>query len=95
MPTAGWGYGWVGDPDGGTDREQPGGFFFNCLPFMELGDIHELAAGQENKLLKDRLLLQMIQTPIATLTCPSGGARRRFRFVPRGIGLLTRPGRAV
>ena len=32
LPTGGWGYNWVGDPDRGFGKRQPGGFFYNSFP---------------------------------------------------------------
>jgi hypothetical protein len=43
LPAGGWGYDWVGDPFRGFGRDQPGGFFYNCLPFMEQQTVHDLA----------------------------------------------------
>ena len=31
LPTGGWSYRWVGDPDRGFDRHQPGGWIFSLL----------------------------------------------------------------
>src|SRR5688572_2876164 len=35
FPTGGWGYRWTGDPDRGHDREQPGSWAYQMLPFIE------------------------------------------------------------
>jgi prepilin-type N-terminal cleavage/methylation domain-containing protein len=35
FPTGGWGWGWVGDPQQGFGKNQPGGWIFNSLPFVE------------------------------------------------------------
>lgn len=42
FPTGGWGYKWTGDADRGFGRRQPGGFFFNLLPFMEFKSVHDM-----------------------------------------------------
>jgi prepilin-type N-terminal cleavage/methylation domain-containing protein len=78
FPTGGWGFGWVGDPDRGFGPEQPGGFFYNCLPFLEQEALHDLPAGAAPNEKMD-LTLTMIQTPLATLNCPS---RRRAAVFP-------------
>jgi prepilin-type N-terminal cleavage/methylation domain-containing protein len=45
FPTGGWGYGWVGDPDRGFTQKQPGGFFYNILPFMEQTNLWSTGTG--------------------------------------------------
>jgi prepilin-type N-terminal cleavage/methylation domain-containing protein/prepilin-type processing-associated H-X9-DG protein len=79
FPTGGWGYIWVGDPDRGFGRKQPGGFFYNCLPFMEQETLHDLGEGETNSSIKSQRALAMIQTPLSTLVCPS---RRRSGVYP-------------
>ena len=39
-PSNGWGYSFLGDPDRGTDRDQPGGWIYNLLPYMELNTLY-------------------------------------------------------
>ena len=69
-PTGGWGWHWCGDPDRGFDREQPGGWTFNILPFIEQAEIHRMGAGQDPvaKLIPGGV---RNQTPIVTYNCPS------------------------
>ncbi len=81
-PSGGWGYGWVGDPDLGFGIDQPGGFFYNILPFMEQKSLYEMGSGMgqgtpTNE--KGAEALRMIQTPLPMLTCPS---RRRAVTLP-------------
>jgi len=48
LPTGGWGWGWVGDPNYGFGEKQPGGWAFNILPYMEQSPIHDLAKGDSS-----------------------------------------------
>lgn len=45
FPTGGWGWLWVGDPDRGFGVDQPGGWIFNVLPFLEQNDLHDRGRG--------------------------------------------------
>ncbi len=80
LPTGGWGYVWVGDPSCGFGRSQPGGFPYNCLPYLEQQSLHDLqlgtVRGSAEQLAK---ALEMIQTPLAVLACPT---RRRALVYP-------------
>lgn len=80
FPTNGWGYLWVGDPDRGYGKEQPGGWIFNILPFMEQGHVREIAAGfPAGSLEKKAAIARMLQTPVVGLHCPS---RRGGELLP-------------
>ena len=41
-PSGGWGANWVGDADRGFGRDQPGGWIYNVLPFIEEDAMHSL-----------------------------------------------------
>lgn len=83
LPTNGWGYRWVGDPNRGVDRRQPGGWIFNVLPFLEQETLWSLGRGRHDIDLNDALA-QMLQTPLAVFTCPSRRAARPYphQWVP-------------
>ena len=79
LPTGGWGWNWVGDPSSGFGKGQPGGFFYNCLPYLEQQPLHDLqltATSAADKLNKAAL---MCQVPLSGLTCPT---RRRCQVFP-------------
>ena len=78
LPTGGWSWHWVGYPEYGFGREQPGGWMYNVLPFMEEDALHDygkgLTAAARNTATRDR-----VQRPFEGMTCPS---RRRANVYP-------------
>ncbi|MEZ6072899.1 MAG: DUF1559 domain-containing protein [Pirellulales bacterium] len=70
MPSRGWGWAWVGDPDRGFGERQPAGWVYNILPYIEQQALHDLGAGQ-SVAAKRALAGQVAMTPIATMNCPS------------------------
>ena len=73
FPTGGWGYAWVGDPDRGFGRGQPGGWCYSALPYLEQQALHDIGIGQDFS-TKRTLNREMVSTPLAVFTCPT---RRR------------------
>jgi prepilin-type N-terminal cleavage/methylation domain-containing protein len=83
FPTGGWGNKWMGDPNFGTGINQPGGYFYNCLPYVEQQALHDLALGKTGT-DKTSALQTMSQATLASLSCPS---RRRPQAVTVASGL--------
>ncbi len=83
FPTGGWGWDWVGDPDRGSGRKQPGGWVYNILPFMEQAVLHNLGAGkaEAEKRLDARTLAR---TPLELMNCPSRRGTQRYPMVKAG-----------
>ena len=74
FPTGGWGYNWVGDPDRGFGKDQPGGWVYNILPFIEEGALHDRGsdglpdAATTAQVTAARTVLA---SPINIINCPS------------------------
>jgi prepilin-type processing-associated H-X9-DG protein len=81
LPTGGWGRDWVGDPDRGFDRNQPGGWAYNLLPHIEQADLHALGAGITDPTRKRDLAIVRLTTPVPAFTCPT---RRGPALWPNG-----------
>ncbi len=76
FPSGGWGWLWTGDPDRGFDQRQPGGWFYNILPYTEQQALHDLGSdgsstdGDSNAAKKAAAALRLT-TPLSVLTCPT------------------------
>jgi hypothetical protein len=79
FPTGGWTHTWVGEPERGFGRRQPGGWCYNLLPFLEEKPVHELARGTSGADKRARLRT-MTETPVAAFVCPSRRAVQAFPF---------------
>ena len=73
FPTDGWGYGWTGDADRGTDWRQPGGWIFNVLPFIDQQVLHDQGTGMGSWDDQNRKTAntQRLVTPVGGLYCPT------------------------
>jgi len=72
FPTGGWGWAWLGDPDRGFTRRQPGGWLYNVLPYIEGTTIYD--APKNDPEGRSAGYEKMMQTPVAVFNCPT---RRR------------------
>lgn len=95
-PTGGYGGSWVGDPRQGTDLKQAGGYFFNCLPFIEQTPLYNMANNVPSGSSATNEIWKMAQTPVAALYCPS---RRAGKAYPQGsittLKIATDPGNGL
>ena len=71
LPSGGWGWKWAGDPDLGFGAKQPGSWAYSSLPFMEAGAVHDIGKGATSPTDKKAALTKLLETPVATLYCPS------------------------
>lgn len=58
FPAGGWSNASIGDMTKGTDWHQPGGWFFNVLPFIDAQNVHDMGGS-------------MVQMPVAIGNCPT------------------------
>ncbi len=59
IPSNGWGELWVGEPDRGTDRNQPGGWIYNLLGYIDQDNVRRADPATRD------------QTPQPLFACPS------------------------
>ena len=93
--SGGWGWTWTGDPDRGTGVEQPAGWNYAILAYMEEQSAYDLGSDSQPEVItteqRDGALLRD-QTPVEAFVCPS---RREVRVYPRPRGQVYRNGRPV
>ncbi|MBI2825205.1 MAG: DUF1559 domain-containing protein [Planctomycetia bacterium] len=70
LPPGGWGWHWMGDPDQGYDKNQPGGWVYSVLPYLEGANVRSIAAGLTAAQKKSALTL-LAETAIPTMNCPT------------------------
>jgi prepilin-type processing-associated H-X9-DG protein len=78
FPAGGWGHQWVGVPDRGAGRGQPGGWAYCTLPFVEQRELHDLGLGASGAAAVPLYSLRL-KTPLSLFVCPS---RRAFAAWP-------------
>jgi prepilin-type N-terminal cleavage/methylation domain-containing protein len=72
LPGNGWGYKYVGDPDRGYGKDQPGGWMYSLLEFMEEGQLRNMGKGVTAEDEKRRIIgNDLPQKSVATFHCPT------------------------
>jgi prepilin-type N-terminal cleavage/methylation domain-containing protein len=70
-PSAGWGWRWIGDPNSGYGRNQPGGFLYSLLPYIEEQQLRNAGQGITTATQLEQVMLGVVATPVAAFNCPS------------------------
>src|SRR6476619_3241943 len=82
FPSGGWNDYYYADPNRGYGGNQPGGWYYNILAYIEEQALRDLGKGQTiNTAAYSAASLQLHQSPVAAFTCPS---RRAVRLYPHG-----------
>jgi len=74
FPYGGWGHAWVGVPGRGSGRNQPGGWIYSTLPYLEEQALHDLGHDfglHANATDAHGAFTQRLETSLPMLTCPS------------------------
>ena len=85
--SGGWFWSWAGDADRGFGKDQPGGWAFSLLAFMEQNALYQLASdGKPAELTAEQKKgnTTVCQTALPFLHCPS---RRAAKAYPAGTPL--------
>ncbi len=85
FPSTGWhwsGNAWAGDPEKGFSEDQPGGWHYNILPFMDQANLHDLGKGLTDTERRETGK-QIVETSVAVFICPSRGNSGAIKDVVR------------
>ncbi len=84
FPTGGWGPKWIGFPEYGFGRTQPGGWLYSILPYLDqerLFNYNHLASGSAaySDANTEASVKDLVESPLKVCNCPS---RRRSQSYP-------------
>ncbi|MEA1950185.1 MAG: DUF1559 domain-containing protein [Planctomycetota bacterium] len=95
FPSGGWGWNWYGDPDRGAGLQQPGGWLFNILPYMEQASLYQMGSDGDPTTITSAQLDgsdARNATPISIMNCPSRRASivypNPWTWVPKGARVI-------
>ena len=74
FPAGGWNFLYVGDSDRGYGQDQPGGWAFNILPYIEESDLRESITDGDPDFIKPIQRLrgkELLMTSLPVYECPS------------------------
>jgi prepilin-type N-terminal cleavage/methylation domain-containing protein/prepilin-type processing-associated H-X9-DG protein len=84
LPTAGWGWRWVGDPNQGYGKDQPGGWTYSILAYMEGQNLRTAGAGTTNSAQLEEILKTVNAAPVPIFICPSRRSPLSYPYVLAG-----------
>ena len=70
FPANGWGWFWVGEPGKGSGKDQPGGWVYSILPFVEQQPLFDLGSGATGTAAVTAGH-QRSSTPLKLFSCPT------------------------
>lgn len=86
LPVNGWGFRWTGDPDRGFGIQQPGGWVYNVLPFVEEASLRDLGRGLSPEQKRAQARARLERT-LPLFNCPSRRRPVLFPYGPRAFPL--------
>jgi hypothetical protein len=87
LPSSGWGWRWQPDPDRGYGKNQPGGWAYSILAYVELQNIRHIGkgfSGTGGAVTARTDLLPLVSTPIPVFYCPTRGRAATYPVVRNG-----------
>jgi prepilin-type N-terminal cleavage/methylation domain-containing protein len=84
LPTGGWGFMWLGYPEYGFGNEQPGGWMYNILPFIEQSALHDYGRGATGA-ARDKATRFRVESPFEGMNCPSRRSTNVYDYASTAI----------
>jgi prepilin-type N-terminal cleavage/methylation domain-containing protein/prepilin-type processing-associated H-X9-DG protein len=88
LPSGGWWVTFLGYPEYGNGKNQPGGWMYNILPFMEEQALHDIGKGATTVAARRAATKQRVQSPFSGMTCPSRRSANLFDFTSSGLNYV-------
>ena len=79
LPSGGWAWLMVGDPDRGVGKRQPGGWQFSIFPFIEQQALYQLGSGMTGA-AQAAANTQRLTTPLTVMNCPTRRKSQLFSY---------------
>ncbi|WP_153557213.1 DUF1559 family PulG-like putative transporter [Roseimaritima sediminicola] len=70
LPPNGWGYSWAPEPGRGVGTNQPGGWIYQLLPFVDQDNLTQVGEGTSGQ-ARAGAIKEMLSLPVSTFKCPS------------------------
>jgi prepilin-type N-terminal cleavage/methylation domain-containing protein len=82
LPCSGWSPWSLGDPQLGAGREQPGGWMYQILPYIEEQTVYDITNDGNRAITPNQktLALKLQELPIAIFNCPSRRPARPYAY---------------
>jgi prepilin-type N-terminal cleavage/methylation domain-containing protein len=82
-PSSGWSWRWTGEPDRGYGEDQPGGWGYSILEYIEEPAIRAAGKGITDQKAKEAAMIASVGTPVPVFNCPSRRAALAYPLAPR------------
>ena len=70
FPSGGWGHHWIGEPERGTGIDQPGGWIFNTLAYVDQEELRNAGLGLQGR-EREKAIIERCRTEVGLFICPS------------------------
>ncbi len=87
LPSDGWGWGWGPEAACGVGSDQPGGWLYNLLPYLEQSALHDQASGLTDAQRRSQIAL-VLQKPLAITYCPSRRSVAAYPYTQHNFPLV-------